>query len=88
MSAHSNPDLRAIKQAYEYIMTLELSSDNALWQLLHILIWHKGIDRVGWILENKVLIEEIIKFDCDEALPTEIMDRYWESVRQYKVLDR
>jgi len=82
-------DVVQIKEAYDYLMTLEISStENALWKFLHLLIWHKGIDRVDWILQNKQLIGEIIKYNYNEKIPDHIVDRFWKSVQYYKKLDR
>ena len=77
-----------MKEAYDYLVSLDIDSvNNALWNYFHKLIWHYGIDRVGWILNNKELIEEIIKYDDSEKIPKEIEDKYWESVKYYKNLN-
>jgi hypothetical protein len=82
-------DVVQIKEAYDYLMSLNIDSvDNQLWTCLHAIIWHKGIDRVDWILSNKPLIEEIIKYSSMEPLPEELRKRFWESVERYKRLDR
>ena len=47
-------DVSQIKEAYDYLMSLEIDSvDNKLWGCLHSVIWHNGIDRVDWILRNR-----------------------------------
>lgn len=89
MIGKPNYDVIQIKKAYDYIMSLNISSiDNHLWNCMHQLIWHKGIDRVDWILTNKPLIEEIIKYSSVVPLPDDIRKQFWKSVYWYKIMDR
>jgi len=82
-------DVVQMKLAYDYLMSLNIdTTNNKLWTCLHQLIWHKGIDRVDWILSNKKLIEKIITFSSFEALPDNLRDEFWKSVDYYKKIDR
>jgi len=88
MRGHPKYDLVQMKDAYDYLMTLDIdSTDNSLWDILHIAIWHKGIDRVDWILSNKELIGELIQFESG-LLPSDLYKKVWDSMRYYKNLDR
>jgi hypothetical protein len=89
MTRNPKYDVVQIKDAYDYLMSLEIPSvGNALWDYLHLMIWHQGIDRVDWILSNKELIQEIIKYEWKTQVPEEIDKKVWETVSYYKNLDR
>ncbi len=61
---------------------------NALNDVLHIASWHKGIDWVRWVNENKEIINELIKYDYFINCPETLRDKTWESIREIKQLDR
>jgi hypothetical protein len=89
MRGNPNYDVFAMKEAYDYLIGLDIDSiDNRLWNCLHQIVWHKGIDRVDWILKNKALIQEIIKYSTLTPLPEDLNLRFWDSVHRHKKLDR
>lgn len=89
MNGEPKYDVIQIKEAYDHLMGLDMpSAGNAFWEYLHLIIWHKGIDRVDWILQNKSLVNEIIKYESKIHVPDELDERIWNSIRYYKNLMR
>ncbi len=60
---------------------------NPLRECLHMLVWHKAVDRVRWLLENKEMVMDIA--ECGKyPLEGDLHDRFCESVSKLKRLNR
>jgi hypothetical protein len=70
------------KEADEFIRQQDLKSLGRLYDILHQIIWHKGIDPVRWILENKQLVKEISPYKLGEQMPNELLERLQISLRK------
>ena len=69
----------------EYIKNLNIKqSSNALWDILHIIIWHKGIDPVRWIDWNKELIKKISSYKYLYEIPEDIKTDIQISLRKMR----
>ena len=83
---HTMPDAMSFIDSLEDID----SATHAIWYCLHQVVWHKGVDRVRWILENKELIREIAH--CGDSIffleNKSLRNRFWDSVYELKDLDR
>lgn len=75
-----------MKKALLFLDSLPIDDmDNALWNCLHQVVWHKGVDRVRWLLENKELVQEIAGFKI--VLPDDLKEKFWTSVYKLKNLE-
>jgi hypothetical protein len=84
-----NATLNSLKEAYGFLNQLKIHPEkNALWELIHLARWHKGIDWVMWIGFNKKLVYEIVKYERRMDFPEELTDRVWDSIFKIKKLDR
>lgn len=61
---------------------------NALWDILHIARWHKGIDWVMWINNNKELVKQITQYSCIVDIPEEFLSEIWDTVLKIKRIDK
>lgn len=76
-----------LKAAIEFMDSLPINDPrNALWRCLHQIVWHKAVDRVRWLLENKEMVEEISGYQ--NLLPDDLSRRFWNSVYELKQQDR
>jgi hypothetical protein len=76
-----------LKDAIEFMDSLPIDNpDNALWWCLHQVVWHKGVDRVQWILDNKDLVTRIAR--QKHKPDANLLDVFWKSVYLLKKLDR
>jgi hypothetical protein len=76
-----------MKAAIAFMDRLPINNPgNSLWRCLHQVVWHKAVDRVRWLLENKELVEEIAGHTYH--LPDDLKERFWDSVYELKRLDR
>ena len=64
------------KKADEIICSLNLNyCTNAIYDVLHQIIWHRGKDPVRWINENHDLVIQICAFNYISDLPLELMTK-------------
>ncbi len=61
---------------------------NALWDILHIARWHKGIDWVLWLDWNKTLVEQIVQYESIVKIPAPLLQEIWKSVWEIKNTNR
>ncbi len=88
-NSSKNSYIYGMRKAIAYLENLPIDpNDNAVWDVLHQVIWHKGVDRVRWINENKELIERIIPFEHLYQMPENLFDEVVTSIRALKLLDR
>ena len=84
-----NSYIYCLNEAKEYLEIISIDENtNALWDILHLARFHKGIDWVRWINENKKLIDKIIEYDYLSKCPDELKDEVWNSINELKKLDR
>jgi hypothetical protein len=84
-----NTTFYTLKKTYKYLEELNIHPEiNALWDLLHIIRWHKGIDWVMWINNNKELVNKITQYKTRIDFPTDLNEKVWDSVYKIKKLDR
>lgn len=78
-----------LQEALDFLNSLEINENiNALWDVLHIIRWHKGVDYVMWIEHNKELIHVIIKYKSLIEFPDELKEKVWDTVYQIKKMNR
>ena len=84
-----NPYKYSLNESLEKLNQLDIDeSRNALWDVLHIARWHKGIDWIGWIDNNNDLIDKLKLYDCFSSCPDELRIEISNSFRFFKNLDR
>jgi hypothetical protein len=87
MEKYRESSYNQMKSAIEFLDSLPIdSADNALWWCLHQVVWHLGVDRVRWLLENKELVIEISNYK--NLPPDNLREKFWESVYLLKRLNR
>lgn len=85
----SNPYLYMLTRTKEYLEQLPIHEhNNALWDILHDAIWHRGVDWVSWIDNNKHLVEQVIVYDYFVHCPEELKDQVRKSIHVIKSLNR
>ena len=84
-----NTTFYALKSTYTYLKNLGIHPElNALWEIMHIIRWHKGIDWVMWLNHNNELVSEIIKYKTRIDFPPQLKDKILDSILKIKKLDR
>ena len=84
-----NSYIYTLSEAKEFLEQLPIDkSSNALWDILHQARWHKGIDWVRWLNENKELVQKIIAHKYFSLCPDELQKEVWDSIYKIKNLDR
>lgn len=87
MEQYRESTYKQMKVAIEFMDSLPIDNpSNALWWCLHQVVWHKAVDRVRWLLENKELITEISGYQ--NLPPDDLREKFWDSVMELKKLDR
>ena len=87
MEQYRESTYKQMKTAIEFMDSLPIDdAGNALWWCLHKIVWHKAVDRVRWLLENKELVTDISGYQS--IPPEELRERFWDSVEKLKKLDR
>lgn len=87
MQPYRESTYKDMKIAVEFMDSLPIDDpSNALWWCLHQVVWHKEVDRVRWLLENKDLVAEIATHQ--NYPPDELRDKFWASLIKLKRLDR
>jgi len=78
-----------LKEACDFLEGLNINEHtNALWDVLHRARWHKGIDWVRWMDENKPLVYKLIVHDYISKCSEELQREVWDSIKKLKKLDR
>jgi hypothetical protein len=87
MDLYRESTYNQMKKAIEFLDSLPIdNADNAIWWCLHQVVWHKGVDRVRWLLENKEFVKQVVQ---EINMPSkELMKQFWGSVNELKNLDR
>lgn len=76
-------------KAREYLEQLNIDEHtNALWDVLHQARWHKGIDWLRWMDENKAIVEKLITHSYFSVCPDDLKKEVWDSIYELKELDR
>ncbi len=84
-----NSYLHGLTDTKEYLEQLNIDEHtNALWDVLHQARWHKGIDWVRWIDENKPLVQKLITHKYFPLCPDELKKEVWKSIYELKEQDR
>lgn len=84
-----NSYLHSLTETKEFLEQLNINEySNALWDVLHQARWHKGIDWVQWIDENKLLVQKLIQYQYFFNSPDELKKEVWDSIYELKDLDR
>lgn len=85
----TNSYINSLENSKTFLEQLPVDEDtNAIWDILHLARWHKGIDWVRWINENKELVLKLIKYDYFSKCPDTLKDEVWDSIYKLKKLDR
>ena len=78
-----------LKKASDFLEGLTIDENtNALWDVLHQARWHKGIDWIRWMDENKPLVQKLITYDYISKCPEDFKQEVWDSIYKLKDLDR
>lgn len=78
-----------LQQALNYLNQLQIDENtNALWDILHIIRWHKAIDYVMWLDDNKDLVAQIIPYPYFKDVPDSTKDLVWQSIQKLKMLNK
>jgi hypothetical protein len=84
-----NSTFYTLKNTHSFLEELNINPEiNALWEIIHIIRWHKGIDWVMWLNHNKELVGEIIEHNTRLGFSPELEDKVWDSIFKIKKLDR
>jgi hypothetical protein len=79
----------SLNEAINFLETLPVHEHiNAIWDVLHQARWHKGIDWVRWMDQNKPLINQLIEYRHFENCPDDLRKKIWNSISEFKELDR
>lgn len=50
--------------------------------------WHKRIDWVMWINNNKELVKQITQYNSMVDIPEEFLNKIWDTVLKIKRIDK
>jgi len=82
----NNNEWRRIKYTFrkidQYIDTLDIKNDSQFYEILHVLVWHEGIDPLRWIDENKTLVEDLINYSMGDKRPSVLTEAIRESIKK------
>jgi len=75
--------LNSIEEAKSIIDEFQIKNEtnNALWDYFHIIVWHKGLCLIRWIIENKSLAKQLSSYEWISDVPENLDKKVRKSIK-------